>query len=163
MQYYCALHNNVIGGVNFNQGDAPVIVQLKPETEAAIRARAHQIWEEEGRPNGRHEIHWQRAYEAIADVSPLKLAAVTAAPKADDVSLIDGVGPKITQQLAAEGIVSLSQIAALTPAALAALDTKLSLKGRTAREEWIDQAKELLAGKAPRAKVDQAKVAAKKK
>ena len=138
-----------------------MIVQLKPEAEAAIRARAHQIWEEEGRPNGRHEIHWQRAYEAIVDVAPLKVAAVAAAPKADDVSLIDGVGPKITKQLAGEGVVSLSQIAALTDHALATLDTKLGLKGRTAREEWIVQAKDLLAGKAPRAKVDQAKAAKK--
>ena len=137
-----------------------MIVQLKPETEAAIRARAHQIWEDEGRPNGRHDIHWQRAYEAIVDVAPLKVAA-TATPEADDVSLIDGVGPKITTQLAGEGIVALSQIAAMTPVALAALDTKLGLKGRTAREEWIVQAKDLLAGKAPRAKVDQAKAAKK--
>jgi large subunit ribosomal protein L21 len=138
-----------------------MIVQLKPETEAAIRARAHQIWEDEGRPNGRHEIHWQRAYEAIVDVAPLKVAAIAVAPKADDVSLIDGVGPKITKQLAGEGIVSLAQIATLTPAALATLDTKLGLKGRTAREDWIAQAKDLLAGKAPRAKVDQAKAAKK--
>jgi large subunit ribosomal protein L21 len=138
-----------------------MIVQLKPETEAAIRARAHQIWEDEGRPNGRHELHWQRAYEAIVEMTPLKVAAVVTAPKADDVSLIDGVGPKITKQLAGEGIVALSQIAVLSSEALAALDTKLGLKGRTAREEWIVQAKELLAGKAPRAKVDQAKAAKK--
>lgn len=139
-----------------------MIVQLKPETEAAIRARAHQIWEEEGQPNGRHEIHWQRAYEAIVDVAPLTVAAPAKAAKADDVSLIDGVGAKISKELAGEGIVGLSQIAAMTPLALAALDSKLGLKGRTAREEWIEQAKELLAGKPPRAKVDQAKAAKKK-
>ncbi len=138
-----------------------MIVQLKPETEAAIRARAHQIWEEEGRPNGRHEIHWQRAYETIVTIAPVKPAAKVTA-KADDVSLIDGVGPKITKQLADAGITSLSQIAAMTASALATLDSKLGLKGRTAREEWIAQAKELLAGKAPRAKVDQAKAAKKK-
>lgn len=34
-----------------------------PVTEDAIRARAYQIWEEEGRPEGRHELHWQRALE----------------------------------------------------------------------------------------------------
>jgi predicted flap endonuclease-1-like 5' DNA nuclease len=138
-----------------------MIVQLKPETEAAIRARAHQIWEDEGRPNGRHEIHWQRAYETILEVAPMKPAAKVAAPAADDVSLIDGVGPKITKQLEVEGIVALSQIAALSPDALAKLDAKLGLKGRTAREEWIAQAKDLLAGKPPRAKVDQAKAAKK--
>jgi large subunit ribosomal protein L21 len=138
-----------------------MIVQLKPETEAAIRARAHQIWEEEGRPNGRHDVHWQRAYEAIVTVAPVKPVAATAV-KAGDVALIDGVGPKIAKQLVDAGITSLSHIAAMTPAALAALDTKLGLKGRTAREEWIAQAKELLDGKAPRAKVDQVKAAKKK-
>jgi Protein of unknown function (DUF2934) len=45
-----------------------MIHHLKPETEAAIRARAYAIWEQEGRPEGRHDIHWQRAYEAIVTV-----------------------------------------------------------------------------------------------
>jgi large subunit ribosomal protein L21 len=131
-------------------------VQLKPELESAIRARAYQIWEDEGRPNGRHELHWQRAYEAVAAV------ATMARPVTDDVSLIDGVGPKITKQLAEVGISTLSQIAALSVDDLAALDTKLALKGRTAREDWISQAKDLVAGRPPRAKVDQAKLASKK-
>jgi predicted flap endonuclease-1-like 5' DNA nuclease len=137
-----------------------MIHQLKPETEAAIRARAYAIWEQEGRPNGRHEIHWQRAYEAIVTVGSV---APVAAKTVDDVSLIDGVGPKITKQLVDAGISTLSQIAKLTPLELATLDSKLGLKGRTAREGWIAQAKDLLAGKAPRAKVDQAKAASKKK
>ncbi len=66
-----------------------MIVQLKPETEAAIRARAHQIWEEEGRPNGRHDIHWQRAYEAIVDVASVAPTSKRAAPQADNVSSIE--------------------------------------------------------------------------
>ena len=37
-----------------------------PATEEAIRARAYQIWEEEGRPEGRQELHWQRALEWFA-------------------------------------------------------------------------------------------------
>jgi large subunit ribosomal protein L19 len=73
----------------------------------------------------------------------------------DDVSLIGGVGPKIKANLAKEGITSLTQIAEMTDEAIFALDEKLALKGRTKREEWIEQAKELLAGKAPRAKTDQ--------
>jgi large subunit ribosomal protein L21 len=140
-----------------------MLVQLKPELEAAIRARAYQIWEEEGRPDGRHEIHWQRAYDAIAQTMPLSAAApVSAKPIIDDVSLIDGVGPKITKQLADVGVTTLSHIAKMTPAELATLDAKLALKGRTSREDWITQAKELIAGKPPRAKVDQVKAAAKK-
>jgi large subunit ribosomal protein L19 len=75
----------------------------------------------------------------------------------DDVSLIGGVGPKIKEALAKEGVTSLTHIAAMTDEAIFALDEKLALKGRTKREEWVEQAKELLAGKAPRAKTDQAR------
>jgi large subunit ribosomal protein L21 len=124
---------------------------LKHETEDTIRARAHGFWEAEGRPDGRAEIHWQRALETL--VEPI----LTTATSITDVSLIDGVGPKITKLLAEAGITSLQHIAKLTPAKLAKLDEELNLKGRTAREDWIAQAQELIAGKAPRAKVDQAK------
>ncbi len=128
--------------------------QLVPASEAQIAALAHQYWEEEGRPHGRHEIHWQRAYIALA-----KPAKTTKPAAATDVSLIDGVGPKLTKALHEAGITSLAQIAVLTAAELAMLDTKLNLKGRATRENWIKQAKDLVAGAAPRAKIDQAKVA----
>ena len=51
--------------------------KLIPATEAEIAALAHKYWEEEGRPEGLHEIHWQRAFIALA-----KPAAVAKAPKA---------------------------------------------------------------------------------
>jgi large subunit ribosomal protein L19 len=93
---------------------------------------------------------------------PVAAAAVahTATPKefVDDVSIIGGVGPKIKEQLAAEGITSLHQIAEMSDEAIFNLDEKLGLKGRTKREDWVEQAKELIAGKAPRAKIDQDKV-----
>jgi large subunit ribosomal protein L21 len=138
---------------------------ILPEHDDIIRARAYQFWLEEGRPNGRHEIHWQRALASvqaettIPDVVPVSLAAapVDAAEAPSDVSLIGGIGPKIKTQLAKEGISTLAHVAALAPAALAKLDAKLNLKGRSAREEWIAQAKELVAGKAPRAKTDKAR------
>ncbi len=90
------------------------------------------------------------AVARAADVPVVEVAA-------DDVSLIGGVGPKIAEQLHAEGITSLKQIAEMDDATLFALDEKLGLKGRTAREEWVAQAKELLDGKAPRAKTDKAR------
>lgn len=30
-----------------------------------IRTRAHQIWEEEGRPDGMHDEHWKRAQDEL--------------------------------------------------------------------------------------------------
>ena len=73
----------------------------------------------------------------------------------DDISLISGVGDVLAKKLAGEGINSFKQIADWSTDDVADYDAKLDLKGRIEREEWIEQAKELMAGKAPRAKVDQ--------
>lgn len=93
-------------------------------------------------------------------------AAKAAAPKADaagidasNLSLISGVGPAIEKKLRAAGITSWNDIAAWDDAAIEKWDAELKLGGRATKEEWVDQAKELLAGKAPRAKADQAELA----
>jgi large subunit ribosomal protein L19 len=101
------------------------------------------------------KLRSQAQVAADKEAAMSEAAAVEVA--ADDVSLIGGVGPKIAAGLHAEGITSLKQIAEMDDAALFALDEKLGLKGRTAREEWVTQAKELLEGKAPRAKTDKAR------
>ena len=63
----------------------------------------------------------------------------------DDVSLIAGVGPKIKDQLIAEGITSVKQIAEMNDEQIFALDEKLGLKGKSKKEDWVAQAKELVA------------------
>jgi len=39
---------------------------MAEDLEDRIRRRAHQIWEREGRPEGRHDDHWTLAKEEIA-------------------------------------------------------------------------------------------------
>lgn len=93
----------------------------------------------------------------VGGAAPSKKAAPKKEAAADvgDVSLISGVGPVLKDKLAEAGITSLKQIAALKKKDAAKLDEDLSLGGRIEREEWVAQAKELIAGKPPRAKVDQ--------
>jgi large subunit ribosomal protein L21 len=55
------------------------------------------------------------------------------------------------------GVTSFAQIAAWSPADVEKIEAEIKQKGRVAREEWIDQAKELMAGKPPRAKTDKAR------
>jgi large subunit ribosomal protein L21 len=81
-------------------------------------------------------------------------AQAPAAGFKDDVKLIGGVGPALEKKLAAAGVTSLNQIAAWTADDVAKFDAELNFKGRIEREEWIDQAKDLIAGKPPRAKAD---------
>ena len=38
---------------------------MTPDRDERIRQRAHEIWERDGRPHGRHDEHWQRAREEI--------------------------------------------------------------------------------------------------
>jgi large subunit ribosomal protein L21 len=86
-------------------------------------------------------------------------AAPAAALDASNLSLISGVGPAIEKKLRAAGIASWNDIAAWDDAAIEKWDSELKLGGRATKEEWVDQAKELLAGKPPRAKADQAELA----
>ncbi len=74
---------------------------------------------------------------------------------ASNLSLISGVGPTIEKKLRAAGINSWNDIAAWSDEDVAKWDEELKLRGRATREEWVVQAKELLAGKPPRAKADQ--------
>ncbi len=87
----------------------------------------------------------------------VKAAPVAVAAGADDISLIAGIGPKIQKALTEAGITSFAQIASWTPEDVEKIEAEIKQKGRVAREEWIEQAKELMAGKPPRAKTDKAR------
>ena len=101
------------------------------------------------------------AKKAAPKAAPKAAKTVVASDIVDDIKLISGVGPALEKKLHALGIKSLKDIAAFTKADVEKVDGELNFKGRIDREEWIAQAKELLAGEAPRAKIDQ-KAAGKK-
>jgi len=97
-----------------------------------------------------------KAAAPAADAAPAALAS--GGLDSSNLSLISGIGPTIEKKLRAAGITSWEQIAAWTDADIAKYDEELALRGRVVREEWVQQASELLAGKPPRAKVDQAEL-----
>ncbi len=99
------------------------------------------------------------AVKGKAAAKPAKAEAKAEGLDASNLSLISGVGPTIEKKLRAAGITSWNDIAAWTEADVAKWDEELKLRGRATREEWVEQAKELLAGKPPRAKADQAELA----
>ncbi|MEL6111961.1 MAG: 50S ribosomal protein L3, partial [Pseudomonadota bacterium] len=73
----------------------------------------------------------------------------------DMIVLIDGIGPKTEEQLKAEGLDTLTGLVALSDEDRAALFDKLGVTEQAEKEEWVAQAKEMIAGQPPRAKVDQ--------
>ncbi|MEM6467035.1 MAG: 50S ribosomal protein L21 [Pseudomonadota bacterium] len=65
---------------------------------------------------------------------------------ADDLKQLSGVGPALEKKLHEAGVTTFAQVAAWTEDDVAAMDEKLSFKGRIEREGWIAQAKELAKG-----------------
>jgi len=148
---------NVTIGAPFVDGAsvaAEVVDQGKAKTVIAFKKRRRQ---NSRRKRGHRQLLTTVRISEIlvAGAKPSKKAAPKKEAVADDVSLISGVGPVLKDKLAEAGITSLKQIATLKKKDVAKLDEELSLGGRIEREEWVAQAKELMAGKPPRAKVDQ--------
>ena len=77
--------------------------------------------------------------------SPLPPKPADATP--DDLEIIKGIGPFINRELVAMGIVTFAQLVALTPAQIDYLEDKIGFPGRVGREHWIEQARELMAGR----------------
>jgi len=99
------------------------------------------------------------AAEAASEAKPAKAPKAKAAAAEggfiDDIKLIGGVGPTLEKKLHAAGVNSLKDIAGWSAADLAKYDEELALHGRAERDEWVQQAQDLVAGKPPRAKADQ--------
>jgi len=87
--------------------------------------------------------------KAETNQAPKTEAAAPAADFKDDVKLISGVGPAIEKKLADLGVTSLTQIAEFTKEEIDRVDEGLNFKGRIEREDWVRQAKDLIAGKNP--------------
>ncbi len=97
------------------------------------------------------------AKKAAAKKAPAKAAARPAARNAvDDITLVDGIGPKLKKDLASAGIRSLADLSKLSASQIAALDAKIP-RDADQIADWVSQAKDLLAGKAPRAASDRAR------
>jgi len=83
-----------------------------------------------------------------------KAPAAPAAGFVDAVVLIDGIGPKGEEALAEAGITKLTQIAAMSAADIAAIEEKIGKPGVVAKQEWVEQANEMIGGAEPRSQVD---------
>jgi len=64
----------------------------------------------------------------------------------DDLKLISGVGPVLEGKLNAIGVVTFAQVAAMTRAEIATLESHLAFPGRVERDDWIRQAEALAKG-----------------
>ncbi|MBL4855186.1 MAG: 30S ribosomal protein S2 [Robiginitomaculum sp.] len=129
---------------------APVKEEAKVETPAPAKEEV-----KAETPAPAPEVAKEETKAEAPKETPAKEEAPAETP--DDISLIDGIGPIFKKKLEGEGIKTLTQIAEFDAKAIEALDEKLELKGKIVSGEWVEQAKEILAGKPPRAKSDAAR------
>lgn len=87
------------------------------------------------------------AVAAVEGAQELVAAPSGASDDADDLQQIKGIGPKIAGILNELGIHQFEQIAAWSATDVDWVNERLKFKGRIEREEWIPQAKALLAAR----------------
>lgn len=79
----------------------------------------------------------------VSELAPPPAARATP----DNLQLIKGIGPKLSQQLQALGVTRFDQIAAWTPDDITSLDAQLEgFSGRIERDDWVGQAQLLASG-----------------
>ncbi|MEL6316149.1 MAG: helix-hairpin-helix domain-containing protein [Pseudomonadota bacterium] len=113
-------------------------------TDAEAGAPAAAV--EEARPSSPAKL---RVVEGGGDkpAAAEEAAAPAATATPDDLQRIKGVGPRLAEMLRGQGVTTFAQIAAMTDADLDALDEKLgAFRGRSKRDDWVSQAKALMAG-----------------
>jgi len=83
--------------------------------------------------------------EVLAAIVPEPLAPESVAVETpDDLTVLTGIGPKLTLALAERVVTRFAQIAAWTEEDVAGLDKDMKLMGRIGREAWIAQASRLI-------------------
>jgi small subunit ribosomal protein S2 len=83
-----------------------------------------------------------------ADATPTEHFELLTAPRGapDDLAKLTGVGPQIVKKLNEHGVFHYWQIGAMTKEEADKLDADLKFNGRIARDNWVEQAKTLIAG-----------------
>ncbi len=81
-------------------------------------------------------------------------ANITPGGPADTIVLVDGIGPKAEEKLKEKGAGTLSGFVEMADADRDALLEELGVAEKAKTEDWVGQAKDLLAGGEPQAEVD---------
>lgn len=81
-------------------------------------------------------------------VSSQNTASANSGSDLADLQQITGIGPIVATQLQALGVAHIADIAKWTPEDVARISSKLAINGRINREDWIGQARSLIANRA---------------
>ncbi len=96
---------------------------------------------------GDEQVSGKAEPKARPGQGPKGTDAPAKAAQKDDLKKLAGLGPALERKLNEAGITTFAQIAAWNADDIVEIDERLALKGRIERDDWVDQAKTLMAGK----------------
>jgi predicted flap endonuclease-1-like 5' DNA nuclease len=122
----------------------------KPKAAVAAKAAANVKTPPAAKAKAEPKVKTVKVEAPKASTKPKAAAKPKAAPKPiipDNLELLKGVGPKLNTLLKSLGITSFEQVANWSAADIADIDSRLgTFAGRIGRDNWVDQAKLLVAG-----------------
>jgi NADH-quinone oxidoreductase subunit E len=124
----------------------PNAVKVTQEKAEAERKKADDEAHADGKPNAAMRENATGAESPAGKTnggkSVKKVRKLFEAPEqpADDLTLIQGIGPSIEKTLNAMGITTFRQIANLTEAQIEEVEAEAGFRGRVARSNWLHQA-----------------------
>ena len=127
---------------------SPLQAELAQAKRAAEQAMEQEMRQRELTAQLRDELAALKrgaAPKATPRKAPEPAPAVDGA-KADDLTVIKGIGKVIEKKLHEMGITSFRQIAAMTPEDAHRVNEAIEFPGRVEREHWIEQARTLSGG-----------------
>lgn len=124
--------------LSHGRGDKVRIIKFR-RRKHSMKRQGHRQWYTEVKIT---DIAASGATKAPAKKKAAAKAVEAVSAGADDLSKLSGVGPVLVKKLADAGVTSFAQIAAWSAEDVAAIDEKLTLKGRIERDGWIAQAQE---------------------
>jgi len=127
------------GSMGIDVGAAEEIVEEPAIVEAAADVAASEATAAEEAVPAEAET----AEDASDEITPL---FDKPEGEADDLKKISGVGPALEKKLNDLGIMQFSQIAGFSDADIERVDAVLNFKGRVERDNWVQQAKDFVAG-----------------
>lgn len=135
-------------------GSTAIIGQLRVDLAerdrriAALEAAAPSMGEhvESGEPLHQPYHADDTTVSATSNLATVETLGVASADHIDDLKVIRGIGPRMEELLATLGITSWEQLAGLDESGVARVDDALmEFPGRIERDQWVDQARELIA------------------
>ncbi len=132
-------HYGVFNGSRFRREIAPQITRFVRKHGAAV-ARSRKTGD---RPTTTAAGEARDAGTRLADAIGLTALSQAMPRAADDLTRINGIGPKFAELLNGMGITQFAQLAAMTADYVRRLDEQAGFKGRASRDDWIGQARAL--------------------